>query len=91
MSKSIFSFRLSCSYLYLSHIHKELKKLLVTKEELVTNLTNIMYHHTDAVEKLAEIQADLDKQLVESMQQIKDLAADPDLKAKKLAGLEAAA
>ena len=61
MSKSIFSFRLSCPYLYLSHIHKELKKLLVTKEELVTDLMNIMYHHTDAVEKLTKIKADVDK------------------------------
>ena len=57
----------------------------------MTGLTNIMYCHTDAVEKLTKIKADSDKQLVESMQQIKDLAADPDLKAKKLAGLEAAA
>ena len=55
----------------------------------MTDLTNIMYRHTDAVEKLIKIKADSDKQLVESMQQIK--AADPDLKAKKLAGLEAAA
>jgi hypothetical protein len=69
----------------LSHIHRELKKLLITKEELVTDLTNIMYCHTDAVEKLTKIKADSDKQLVESMQQIKDLAADRDLKAKKLA------
>jgi hypothetical protein len=48
----------------LSHAHRELKKLLVTKEELVTDLMNIMYHHTDAVEKLTKIQADTDKQLV---------------------------
>src|SRR6185503_14619530 len=34
---------------------------------------------------------DSDKQLVESMKQIKDLAADRDLKAKELADLEAAA
>jgi CHASE3 domain sensor protein len=65
--------------------------LLVTKEELVTDLTNIMYRHTDAVEKLTKIQADSDKQLVDIMKQIKDLAADRDLKAKQLADLEAAA
>ena len=57
----------------------------------MTDLTNIMYHHTDAVEKLTKIQADSDKQLVDSMKQIKDLAADRDLKAKQLADLEAAA
>ena len=49
-----------------------------------------MYRHTDAVEKLTKIKADSDKQLVESMKQIKDLAADRDLKAKQLADLEAA-
>ena len=57
----------------------------------MTDLTNIMYHHTDAVDKLTKIQADSDKQLVDSMKQIKVLAADRDLKAKQLADLEAAA
>ena len=47
----------------------------------MTDLTNIMYRHTDAVEKLIKIQADSDKQLVDSMKQIKDLADDRDLKA----------
>ena len=78
-------------YLYLSRTHTELKKLLVTKDELVTDLTNIRYRHSDAVEKLTKIQADSDKQLVDSMKQIKDLADDRDLKAKKLADLEVAA
>ena len=69
-------------------VHTELKKLLVTKEELVTDLTNIMYRHTDAVEKLSKIKADADKQLVESMQKIKDLAAEREHQAKELAGLK---
>jgi len=75
----------------LSYTHTELKTLLITKEQLVTDLMNIMYRHTDAVEKLIKIQADSDKQLVDSMKQIKDLVADRDLKAKQLADLEAAA
>ena len=49
------------------------------KEELVTDLTNIMYRHADAVEKLSKIKANVDKQLVQSMKQIKDLAAERDL------------
>jgi hypothetical protein len=65
--------------------------LLVKKDELVTDLTNIMYRHTDAVEKMSKVQAALDKQLVDSMQQIKNLAANWDLKAKQLANVEAAA
>ena len=57
----------------------------------MTDLTNIMYRHTDALEKAAKIQADSDKQLVECMQQIKDLAADRDSKVNQIADLEAAA
>ena len=59
----------------------ELKSLLLKKGELVTDLTNVMYHQIDAVEKLTKIKADSDKQLVKDMKQIKDLAADRDLKA----------
>ena len=55
--------------------------MLLKKDELVTDLTNVMYHQIDAVEKLTKIKADSDKQLVKDMKQIKDLAADRDLKA----------
>ena len=64
--------------------------MLLKKDELVTDLTNVMYHQIDAVEKLTKIKADSDKQLVKDMKQIKDLAADRDLKAQQLADLEAA-
>ena len=57
----------------------------------MTDLTNIMYHHTDAVEKLSKIKAGADKQLVESMQQIKDLAAERNLDVMELADLRTAA
>ena len=60
----------------------ELKSLLLKKDELVTDLTNVMYRQTDAVEKLSKIKADSDKQLAEDMKQIRDLAADRDLKAQ---------
>ena len=57
----------------------------------MTDLTNIMYRHVDAVEKLIKIKADSDKQMVRDMMQIKDLVADRDQKAQQLADLEAAA
>ena len=60
----------------------ELKSLLLKKDELVTDLTNVMYRQTDVVEKLSKIKADSDKQLAEDMKQIRDLAADRDLKAQ---------
>ena len=58
---------------------------------MVTDLTNVIYHQTDAVEKLTKIKADSDKQMVKDMKQIKDLAADRDQKAQQLADLEVAA
>ena len=48
----------------------------------MTDLTNIMYHYTDTVEKLTKIKADADKQMVSDMKQIRDLAADRDQKAQ---------
>ena len=57
----------------------------------MTDLTNIMYRHADAVEKLSKIKADADKQMISDMKQIRDLAADRDQKAQQLADLEAVA
>ena len=77
-----------------AHVHlalTELKSLLLKKDELVTDLTNIMYRQTDAVEKLSKVQADSDKRMVKNMKQIKDLVVDHDQKAQQLADLEAAA
>jgi len=73
------------------YVHTELKKLLVTKEELVTDLTNLVYRRTDDVEKLSKIKTDADRQLVQSMKEIKALAAERDLQAQKLADLKTAA
>ena len=56
----------------------------------MTDLTNIMYRHADVVEKLTKIKVDADKQMVNNMKQIRDLAADRDQKAQQLADLEAA-
>ena len=39
----------------------ELKSLLSRKDNEVTDLSNIMYHHADVVEKLTKIKADADK------------------------------
>ena len=49
----------------------------------MTDLTNIMYHHADAVEKLTKIKADADKQTVSDMKQIRELS-------QQLADLEVA-
>jgi hypothetical protein len=69
----------------------ELKSLLLRKDNDVTDLTNIMYRHTDVVEKLTKLKADDDKQMVSDMKQIRELAANRDQKAQQLTDLEAAA
>ena len=68
-----------CTHVFLALT--ELKSLLLRKDIEVTNLTNIMYRHTDAVEKLTKIKANADKQMVSDMKQIRDLAVDRDQKA----------
>ena len=50
----------------------------------MTDLTNIMYRHADAVQKLTKIKADADKQTVSDMKQIRELS-------QQLTDLEAAA
>ena len=48
-----------CSHVFLALT--ELKSLLLRKDNEVTDLTNIMYSHANAMEKLAQIKADTDK------------------------------
>ena len=50
----------------------------------MTDLTNIMYRHADAVENLTKIKADADKQTVSDMKQIRELS-------QQLTNLEATA
>ena len=68
-----------CSHVFLALT--KLKSLLLRKDNEVTDLTNIMYRHADALEKLTKIKADVDKQMVSDMKQIRDLAVDRDQKA----------
>ena len=65
------SFRVD--FVFCTHVRLALtehKSLLLRKGEMVTDLTNVMYCETDAVEKLTKIKADSDKQLVRDMKQI---------------------
>ena len=48
--------------------------MLLQRDELVTDLKNIMYRYADAVEKLTKIKADADKQMVNDMRQIKEFS-----------------
>jgi len=65
--------------------------VLETKEELVTDLKNLMYRHTDEMEKFEKMLKDADKQLAEALQQIKSMVEEKDLREKELGELKAAA
>ena len=63
----------------------ELKSLLLKRDELVTDLKNIMYCHADIVKKLIKIKADADKQMIGDTKQIRELSqqlADLEVVAK---------
>ena len=79
-----------CGYLQ-SYIHAELKNLLEIKEDLVTHLKNLVYRHTDKMERFENMLKDADKQLAEALQQIKNMAEEKNLREKELGVLKAAA
>jgi len=71
-------------------MHVELKKLLETQEGLVTDLKLLMYRRADEIKKLTNIKKDIDCQIVETMQQIKNLAVERDLYRKEINDLKVA-
>ena len=57
----------------------------------MTDLKNLVYRYTDDLERFDKMLKDADKQLVEAMTQIKDMAEEKDLRKKELDDLKAAA
>jgi hypothetical protein len=56
----------------------ELKKLLDYKEGLLTDLKNMLYRRADEVKSLQKMMADMEKQLVDCLQQIKTLGEEKE-------------
>jgi hypothetical protein len=69
----------------------ELRKILTHKEELLTDVKNILYRHTDDVERLQKVIADTEQQFVGSLQQIKTLSEKDERWQKELEDLRGAA
>jgi peroxiredoxin family protein len=69
----------------------ELNNIIRYKEHLVTDVKNLVYRATNDVEKLIKVLQDADVQLAECMTQIKDMAAEKELKDKELEELKGAA
>jgi hypothetical protein len=52
----------------------ELNNITRNKDDEITNLKNLVYHHSDDVEKLIKALQDADMQLMECATQIRDMA-----------------
>jgi hypothetical protein len=56
----------------------ELRKILTYKEELLTDVKNMLYHHTNDVERLQKVIADTEQRFVDCLQQIKTLGEEKE-------------
>jgi hypothetical protein len=69
----------------------ELRKILTYKEELLTNVKNMLYRCTDDVERLQKVIADTEEQFAGCLQQIKTLGEEKEQRQKELEDLKGAA
>jgi hypothetical protein len=68
----------------------ELNNIIRNKDDKITDLKHLVYRHLDDVEKLIKALQDADMQLVECATQIRDMAAEKELKDKELEELTGA-
>jgi hypothetical protein len=68
----------------------ELTKILTHKEELLTDVKNMLYRCTDDIERLQKVIADTEQQFVGSLQQIKTLSEKDERWQKELEDLRGA-
>jgi hypothetical protein len=66
----------------------ELNNIIRNKDDEITDLKNLMYCRLDDAEKLIKALQDADLQLVDYMTQIRDMAAEKELKKKELEELK---
>jgi hypothetical protein len=69
----------------------ELRKILKYKEELLTDMKNVLYHRTDDVERLQKVIGDTEQQFVDCLQQVKTLGEKDEQRQKELEDLRGAA
>jgi hypothetical protein len=69
----------------------ELRKILTYKEELLTDVKNMLYHRKDDVERLQKVIADTKQQVADCLQQIKTLDEEKEQRQKELEDLKGAA
>jgi hypothetical protein len=64
--------------------------MLIYKEELLTNVKNLLYRHTYDVERLHKVIRDTERQFVDYLQQIKTLGEEKEQRQKELEDLRGA-
>jgi ABC-type transporter Mla subunit MlaD len=69
----------------------ELRKILTYKEELLTDVKNMLYRLTDDVNKLQKVIANTEQQFADCLQQIKTLGEEKEQWQKELEDLRGAA
>jgi hypothetical protein len=69
----------------------ELRKILTYKEELLTNMKNMLHRRTDDVERLQKVIAYTEQQFAGCLQQIKTLGEEKEQQQKELEDLRGAA
>jgi hypothetical protein len=69
----------------------ELRKILKYKEELLTDVKNMLYHHTDDIERQRKVVADTEEQFADCLRQIKTLGEEKGRWEKELEILRDAA
>jgi hypothetical protein len=69
----------------------ELRKIITYKEELLTNMKNMLYRRTDDVKRLQKVIADTEQQFADCLQQIKTLGEEKKQRQKELEDLKGAA
>jgi hypothetical protein len=68
----------------------ELRKILIYKEYLLTNMKNMLYRRTDDIEKLQKVIADTEQQFADCLRQIKTLGEKDEQRQKELEDLKGA-
>jgi hypothetical protein len=75
----------------LKYLRPELRKIIKYKEELLTDVKNMLYRRTDDVERLQKVIGDTERQFVDCLQQIKTLGERDEQQRMELEDLRGAA
>jgi peroxiredoxin family protein len=73
------------------HFPIELNNIIRYKEDLMTDAKNVLDHCTDDLELLAKKLEDVDVQLIECLQQIKNMAEEKETRENELEELRSVA